>query len=72
MWSALAGLVLGIIRWLFGGRQQTEGVVQGRAEQMAADATSAAHQQEAVAASEAKDVGATADDVETRMKDGSF
>lgn len=32
MWAAIAGLVLSIIKYLFGQRQQQEGVAQGRAE----------------------------------------
>ena len=37
MWGAIASLVMGMFRWLFGGRQQAEGEAQGKAEQSVAD-----------------------------------
>lgn len=36
MWAAIAQLVLGVVEWLFGKRQQAEGVAQGQAQQAAA------------------------------------
>lgn len=37
MWGAIASLVLGIVKWLFGGKQQAEGEAQGQSEQAVAD-----------------------------------
>ena len=37
MWSAITIFVLGIVKWFFGQRQQTEGEAQGKAEQKADD-----------------------------------
>ena len=32
MWAAAVSFLLGVVKWLFGQRQQTEGVAQGNAQ----------------------------------------
>lgn len=72
MWGAIASLILGIFKWLFGGRQQAAGISEGVATQRASDATAAAMSEGAVAKSEAQDADLTRADIDRRLRDGTF
>lgn len=70
MWPAIISFLLGIVKWVWGGRQQTEGEAQGKAEQAAVDTGAAASAEGRIAKAEA-DAPTTEEEALKRLRDGS-
>lgn len=71
MWAALVSLILAAFKWLFGGKQQTEGEAQGKAEQASQESSVAATKQSDIAQAEA-DTDHSKDGLIAAAKKGEF